>query len=44
MTDRVALSALVHRYAAAVDDGEIDAVIGLFSAEAELVLPEPPTF
>ena len=27
MTDRVALSALVHRYAAAVDDGEIDAVI-----------------
>ena len=42
MTDRVALSALVHRYAAGVDDGEIDAAIELFSAEAELVLPEPP--
>lgn len=42
MTDRVALSALVHRYAAAVDDHQIDAVIQMFCAEAELVLPEPP--
>ena len=40
--DRIELSALVHRYAAAIDDGEIDAVVELLSPEAELVLPNPP--
>ena len=40
--DRLELSALVHRYAAAVDDRDIDAVLDLLTADAELVLPNPP--
>ncbi len=40
--DRLELSALVHRYAAGVDDRDIDAVVELLSPEAELVLPNPP--
>jgi 3-phenylpropionate/cinnamic acid dioxygenase small subunit len=40
--DRMALSDLVHRYAANVDDRQFDAVVGLFTEAAELVLPDPP--
>ena len=40
---RAALSDLVHRYAAYVDDREFTAVAGLFTADAELVVPAPPT-
>lgn len=40
--DRLDLSALVHRYAAAVDDRDFATAVGLFAADAELVLPEPP--
>ncbi len=40
--DRMALSDLVHRYAANVDDRQFDAVVRLFTEAAELVLPEPP--
>jgi len=40
--DRLELSALVHRYAAAVDDRDTDAVVELLTADAELVLPNPP--
>ncbi|MCV7429942.1 nuclear transport factor 2 family protein [Mycobacterium montefiorense] len=40
--DRAALSDLVHRYAAGVDDRQFDAVVALFTAEAELTVPEPP--
>ncbi|KBZ61954.1 nuclear transport factor 2 family protein [Mycobacterium colombiense] len=39
---RAALSDLVHRYAANVDDREFIAVATLFTADAELVLPAPP--
>ncbi len=39
---RAALSDLVHRYAACVDDREFTAVAGLFTADAELVVPAPP--
>ncbi|WP_415821978.1 nuclear transport factor 2 family protein, partial [Mycobacterium senriense] len=39
---RAALSDLVHRYAANVDDREFDAVAILFAADAELVAPAPP--
>lgn len=39
---RAALSDLVHRYAAYVDDREFSAVAGLFSADAELLVPAPP--
>lgn len=42
LADRVAVSELVHRYAAAVDDRNIETVIELFAADGELVLPEPP--
>jgi ketosteroid isomerase-like protein len=42
VADRLNLSALVHSYAAAVDDRDIDAVVELFTPEAELVLPNPP--
>lgn len=41
-TDRVALSDLVHRYAAGIDDGDVNAVAELFTADGELVLPNPP--
>ncbi|MGH3523769.1 MAG: nuclear transport factor 2 family protein [Mycobacterium sp.] len=42
-TDRAALTDLVHRYAAGVDDRQFDAVAELFSATAELTTPDPPT-
>ncbi len=42
LADRLAVSELVHRYAAAVDDRDVESVIGLFAADGELVLPEPP--
>ena len=40
--DRMALSDLVHRYAANVDDRQFDTVATLFTATAELAVPEPP--
>lgn len=40
--DRSALSDVVHRYAAGVDDRQFDAVATLFATDAELVVPEPP--
>jgi 3-phenylpropionate/cinnamic acid dioxygenase small subunit len=40
--DRMALSDLVHRYAANVDDRRFDSVAQLFTATAELTVPEPP--
>jgi 3-phenylpropionate/cinnamic acid dioxygenase small subunit len=42
MIDRAALSELVHRYAANVDDRQFDAVAELFTATGELTVPEPP--
>ncbi|OBB90130.1 nuclear transport factor 2 family protein [Mycobacterium sp. 852002-40037_SCH5390672] len=39
---RAALSDVVHRYAAGVDDREFDAVAQLFTPDAELVVPAPP--
>ncbi len=42
VADRMALSELVHRYAAHVDDRQFDAVADLFTTAAELVVPEPP--
>jgi 3-phenylpropionate/cinnamic acid dioxygenase small subunit len=41
-TDRAALSDLVHRYAAGVDDRQFDAVVKLFTDAAELTVPDPP--
>ena len=40
--DRIALSDLVHRYAAYVDDRRFDAAASLFSTSAELTVPDPP--
>ncbi len=40
--DRLALSDLVHRYAAHVDDRQFDYVTRLFTDTAELSVPEPP--
>ncbi|OBI76684.1 nuclear transport factor 2 family protein [Mycobacterium asiaticum] len=40
--DRAALSDLVHRYAAGVDDREFDSVATLFTDKAELCVPDPP--
>jgi hypothetical protein len=40
--DRATLSDLVHRYAARVDDREFDLAAGLFTPDAELILPDPP--
>ncbi|MEE6138359.1 nuclear transport factor 2 family protein [Mycobacterium sp. 050128] len=40
--DRSALSDLVHRYAAGVDDRQFDSVAALFAIDAELTVPEPP--
>jgi hypothetical protein len=42
-TDRVALADLVHRYAAGVDDRLFDFVATLFTEDAKLTLPDPPT-
>jgi 3-phenylpropionate/cinnamic acid dioxygenase small subunit len=41
-SDRAALSDLVHRYAAYVDDRQFDSVATLFTDTAELRVPEPP--
>ncbi len=41
-TDRAALSDLVHRYAANVDDRQFDDAAKLFTDTAELTVPEPP--
>jgi hypothetical protein len=43
VADRSALTDLVHRYAAGVDDRQFDAVAKLFTATAELAVPDPPT-
>jgi 3-phenylpropionate/cinnamic acid dioxygenase small subunit len=40
--DRLALTDLVHRYAAWVDDRRFDDVAGLFVEDATLSLPDPP--
>ena len=40
--DRAALSELVHRYAARVDDRDFAGVADLFTEDAELILPDPP--
>lgn len=40
--DRVALSDLVHRYAALVDERQFDSVAALFADTAVLAVPEPP--
>lgn len=40
--DLAALTDLVHRYAANVDDRRFDAVVELFTETAELILPDPP--
>ncbi len=42
LADRAALSDLVHSYAANVDDRRFDSVAELFTADAELAVPEPP--
>ncbi|OBK36459.1 hypothetical protein A5658_00755 [Mycobacterium sp. 1245111.1] len=41
--DRAALSDLVHRYAARVDDRKFDSIADLFTHDGELVLPDPPS-
>jgi hypothetical protein len=41
--DRAALADVVHRYAAGVDDRQFDAVVKLFTDNAELTVPDPPT-
>jgi hypothetical protein len=40
--DRLALSDLVHRYAAGIDDRRFHDVIALFASDATLRLPDPP--
>lgn len=40
--DRAALADLVHRYAAYVDDRDFGRAAALFTATAELILPDPP--
>ena len=40
--ERAAISDLVHRYAAGVDDRQFDRVVDLFTATAALELPDPP--
>ena len=42
ITDRAALTDLVHRYAALVDDRKFDSVAKLFTENAALTLPDPP--
>ncbi len=42
IADRLALTDLVHIYAAAVDDRRFDDVVELFTDTAELRLPDPP--
>jgi SnoaL-like domain len=40
--DRIALSDLVHRYAACIDDRAFASATTLFTDSAELILPDPP--
>ena len=40
--DRTALSDLVHRYAANVDDRQFDSLAKLFTVTADLTVPDPP--
>jgi hypothetical protein len=40
--DRAALSDLVHRYAARVDDRQFGSIADLFTGDARLILPDPP--
>jgi hypothetical protein len=40
--DRLALSDLVHCYAALVDERQFDSVAALFTDNAQLTLPDPP--
>ena len=40
--DRLALSDLVHRYAAGIDERQFDDVVELFTTDATLSLPDPP--
>ena len=42
-TERAALSDVVHRYAAGVDERQFNSVTELFTQTAELILPDPPT-
>lgn len=42
-SDRARIGDLVHRYASLVDRKELDAVADLFTEDAVLVLPDPPT-
>ncbi len=42
MSEGAALRDLVHRYAAGVDDRQFASVTALFTATAELIVPEPP--
>ncbi|BBX96439.1 nuclear transport factor 2 family protein [Mycobacterium lacus] len=42
VTDRAALSDLVHRYAVYVDNRQFDSVAALFTAKAQLTVPDPP--
>lgn len=42
VAEQLALSGLVHRYASYVDARRFDEVTELFTADAELVLPDPP--
>ncbi len=42
MNERAALGNLVHRYAAGVDDRQFAAVTAFFTADAELIVPDPP--
>ena len=42
VADRLELTDLVHRYAAAVDDRCFDDVVELFTDTAELIVPDPP--
>jgi hypothetical protein len=42
VTDRLALTDLVHRYAAGVDDRRFGDVVELFTDAAELKVPDPP--
>lgn len=42
MSEWAALRDLVHRYAAGVDDRQFATVTALFTATAELIVPEPP--
>jgi 3-phenylpropionate/cinnamic acid dioxygenase small subunit len=42
--DRLALSDLVHRYAAGMDDRRFEEVVALFANDATLSVPDPPRF